>query len=156
MSITPPNVNRIAYNTFKNEVLTRGEKSNVGSDYNIYYRPSSSYAMLFSYEPTNNFLSIYFSHEKNGTKTTVSLFLYEDMNPAILYTIKFSPGEEYKMHADFPKATYPYVVTSTTIPDNLSSDTAELLNTVLSLMDVETQSQIGISFSDFGIFYKKD
>ena len=86
----------------------------------------------------------------------LSLFLYEDMNPAILYTIKFSPGEEYKMHADFPKATYPYVVSSTTIPDNLSSDTAELLNTVLSLMDVETQSQIGISFSDFGIFYKKD
>ena len=156
VSITPPNVNRTAYNTLKNEILSRGEKSNVGYGYNIYYSPSSTYAMLFSYEPTNNFLSIYFNHEKNGMETTVSLFLYEDMNPSILYTVKFSSGEEHKMHADFPKATYPYVVTSTTIPDYLSSDTADLLNTVLSLMDFETESQIGVSFSDFGIFYKKD
>lgn len=154
--ITPPNVNATAYNTLKNAILTRGEKSSVGSDYYIYYRPSSkAYSMMFTYEPTGDFLSIYFDSDNKsyGQRTGVCLFLYEDMNPSILYTLEFSSGLEYNMHANYPKATQPYVVTSNTIPDGIYSEATELLKSIFSIMDSVTQLQTGISFSNLGVFY---
>ncbi len=157
--ITPPNVNMTAYNTLKNAILTRGEKSSTGSNYYIYYRPSSKeYSMMFSYEPTDDFIAIFFKEDSslNGLETTACIFLYEDMNPSVLYTLKFSSGEEYIMHADFENATQPYVVTSTTIPDYLSYNAVKLLNSIFSLMDLETTLQTGVSFSNLGIFYVED
>ena len=89
-------------------------------------------------------------------KTSVCIFLYEDANPAVLYTSRFSTGEEYRMHAEFPYDTKPLVITSNTIPDEVFDDAYDLLNSELLLMDLSTQYQIGISFEDLGLYYEKE
>ena len=146
--ITPPNVNPTGYNALKNAILTKGQEF-LSENPTIYYK-DQEYSMLFSYEPVGDFLSIYFNY---GNNVSVLLFIYEDMNPSILFKSNTSTGDEQILHADFTKKTEPFIITSSTIKDYLFSPTINLINKSLALMDTITQIQTGVSFLDLGVFY---
>lgn len=152
--ITSPNVNMSAYNKLKNNILFKGEKSSYGGGHSIYYKPKNEdYSLMLAYYPeVTDELTIYYNYE-SVDKDTVMISIYPDMNPSVYYKVETNSGNEYTLYANYPKPNYPFVETNNDFP--VSINPCEKLDIHMEIADNLMYGLVGMSFADFGIYYKK-
>ena len=98
-------------------------------------------------------LGLHASNTGTMVEETVMISIHPNMNPSVYYKSRSSSGNEYALHANYPKANQPFVETSNTFPKYFEPQESLTLN--MTLMDILMQRVVNMSFADFGLYYVK-